>query len=82
MGGRRLRRRLLSPSSRGARTTFGPADALLPGAKYGLGLIALGGWRFHGGEIFGWETQVMANPATGQVVVADANSCCGNAIRL
>jgi D-alanyl-D-alanine carboxypeptidase len=73
---------LLSASSQKARLDFGPADAFLPGTKYGLGLQELvPGWHSHGGEILGWETQLMANPSTGQVVLVNANSCCGYSLK-
>ena len=69
---------LLSAASEEARNDFGPGDAFLPGTKYGLGLQEVApGWHSHGGEILGWETQLMANPTTGQVVVMNADSCCG-----
>ena len=72
---------LLSESSQKARNDFGPSDAFLPGTKYGLGLQeVVPGWHSHGGDILGWETQLMANPTTGQVVVLAENSCCGSAL--
>ena len=53
---------------------------MFPKTRYGLGLQTIGGWHFHGGEIFGWETVVMANPRLHKVVVVNANACCGNAL--
>jgi D-alanyl-D-alanine carboxypeptidase len=54
-----------------------PTPASLPGASYGLGLEMVGDLHYHGGQIFGWESMLMANPQTGQVVVLDGNACCG-----
>jgi len=68
---------LLSDSSREARLAGNPAENVLPTSEYGLGLQLLGDWHGHGGEIFGWESFILANPTTGQVAVANANACCG-----
>jgi D-alanyl-D-alanine carboxypeptidase len=68
---------LLSDESRAARLDAAPSDDILPGTGYGLGLQVLGDWHFHEGEIFGWESQLWANPITGQVVALNANACCG-----
>jgi hypothetical protein len=64
---------LLSPQTRTERLK--PTRASLPGASYGLGLEMVGDLHYHGGEIFGWESMLMANPKTGQVVVLDGNAC-------
>ena len=69
---------LLSPRTRKARNTFRRADAIFPNSTYGLGLEEIDGWHYHGGEIFGWETILMANPQQRKVVVVNANACCGN----
>jgi D-alanyl-D-alanine carboxypeptidase len=66
---------LLSPQSRAERVKPTPTGG--PGVSYGLGLEMVGDLHYHGGEIFGWESMVMANPKTGQVVVLDGNACCG-----
>jgi D-alanyl-D-alanine carboxypeptidase len=66
---------LLSPHTRAERLKR--TRASLPGASYGLGLEMVGDLHYHGGEIFGWESMLMANPKTGQVVVLDGNACCG-----
>ncbi len=68
---------LLSESSREACLTANPAESIIPGSEYGLGLQVLGDWHFHGGEILGWESQAFANPTTGQVIVVNSNACCG-----
>ncbi|WP_040495839.1 serine hydrolase domain-containing protein [Ilumatobacter nonamiensis] len=68
---------LLSESSQEARLDGNPAENVLPGSEYGLGIQLIGDWHGHGGEIFGWESQVFANPTTGQVVVTNTNACCG-----
>jgi D-alanyl-D-alanine carboxypeptidase len=68
---------LLSESSRAARLVSMSADNIIPGSEYGLGLQVLGDWHGHGGAILGWESQVWANPTTGQVAVVNANACCG-----
>jgi D-alanyl-D-alanine carboxypeptidase len=68
---------LLSEPSQAARLDSMPADNIIPGSEYGLGLQVLGDWHGHGGEILGWESQLWANPTTGQVAVVNANACCG-----
>jgi D-alanyl-D-alanine carboxypeptidase len=68
---------LLSDSSREARLTGNPAENILPTSEYGLGLQLIGDWHGHGGEIFDWESFLIANPTTGQVAVVNANACCG-----
>jgi D-alanyl-D-alanine carboxypeptidase len=70
---------LLRPATRAQRLTTVPAGSLLRGSSYGLGLQVEGGWHFHVGELLGWETLAMANPATGQVVVVVRSACCGGA---
>lgn len=69
---------LLKPATRAARLKRVPADGLLRGSAYGLGLQIERGWHFHVGEILGWETLAMANPRTAQVVVVTRNACCGS----
>lgn len=69
---------LLSPRMRAARLHSVPADGLFKGSSYGLGLQLERGWHFHVGEILGWETLLMANPSTAQVVVVTRNACCGS----
>jgi len=66
---------LLSPQTQAQRVK--PTRTSAPGVSYGLGLEMVGDLHYHGGEIFGWESMVMANPKTGQVVVLDGNACCG-----
>jgi D-alanyl-D-alanine carboxypeptidase len=70
---------LLSPAMRAQRLTMVDASSVLPSSTYGLGIEGIAGttWHFHGGEIFGWESELVANPATRQVAVASANACCG-----
>ncbi len=68
---------LLSDSSREARLAGTSAENILPTSEYGLGLQIVGDWHGHGGEIFGWESFLLANPTTGQVAVVNANACCG-----
>jgi D-alanyl-D-alanine carboxypeptidase len=72
---------LLSEESKAARLDGKPADAIVPGSTYGLGLQILGDWHFHGGEILGWESEAFGNPTTGQVTVVNANACCGLGIQ-
>jgi D-alanyl-D-alanine carboxypeptidase len=69
---------LLSEASQQARLDARPADNIITGSGYGLGMQVVGDWHGHGGEILGWESFVLANPYTGQVAVVNANSCCGN----
>ncbi len=69
---------LLRPATRAQRLRTVPADALLRGSSYGLGLQVEDGWHFHVGELLGWETLAMANPRTHQVVVVVRNACCGS----
>lgn len=69
---------LLSPRLRAARLRRVPSDDLLRGSAYGLGLQLEQGWHFHVGELFGWETLVMASSRTGRVVVVVRNACCGS----
>ena len=70
---------LLRPATRAQRLRTVPADSLLRGSSYGLGLQVEDGWHFHVGEVLGWETLAMANPSSGQVVVVVRNACCGSA---
>ncbi|HEX7292526.1 MAG TPA: serine hydrolase domain-containing protein, partial [Conexibacter sp.] len=60
---------LLRPRTRDARLRRVPAGSLLRGSAYGLGLQIARGWHFHVGEIFGWESLVLASPRRRQVVV-------------
>lgn len=70
---------LLRPRTRAERLRRVPSDHLLRGSSYGLGLQIEHGWHFHVGEIFGWESLVLARPSSGQVVVVTRNACCGSA---
>jgi D-alanyl-D-alanine carboxypeptidase len=70
---------LLRPRTRDARLRRVPAGSLLRGTAYGLGLQIARGWHFHVGEIFGWESLVLASPRRRQVVVVVRNACCGSA---
>jgi len=69
---------LLSPRTRAQRLRTVPANSLLRGSSYGLGLQVEDGWHFHVGELLGWETLAMGNPSTGQVVVVVRSACCGS----
>lgn len=69
---------LLTPRTRAQRLRTVPADSLLRGSSYGLGLQVEDGWHFHVGELYGWETLAMGNPATHQVVVVVRSACCGS----
>jgi CubicO group peptidase (beta-lactamase class C family) len=70
---------LLSPRMRAARLRAVPAEGVFKGSSYGLGLQIERGWHWHVGEVLGWETLLMANPDTAQVVVVTRNACCGSA---
>ncbi len=69
---------LLSRATRAQRLRTVPSGSLLRGSSYGLGLQVEDGWHFHVGELLGWETLAMANPASGQVVVVVRSACCGS----
>jgi len=69
---------LLRPATRAQRLRTVRADSLLRGSSYGLGLQVEAGWHFHVGELLGWETLAMSNPATHQVVVVVRSACCGS----
>ncbi|HEU4703900.1 MAG TPA: serine hydrolase domain-containing protein [Conexibacter sp.] len=70
---------LLRPRTRAERLRRVPASPLFKGSAYGLGLQIEKGWHWHVGEIFGWESLVLANPRRRQVVVVTRNACCGSA---
>jgi len=70
---------LLKPATRAARLRTVPADSILKGSSYGLGLQIEHGWHWHVGEVDGWETLAMANPSTRQAVVVVRSACCSSA---
>jgi len=70
---------MLRPRTRAQRLQRVPSNSLFKGSAYGLGLQIEKGWHWHVGEIFGWESLLMANPRRHQVVVVTRNACCGSA---
>jgi len=70
---------LLRPRTRAERLHRVPSSSLFKGSAYGLGLQLERGWHWHVGEIFGWESLLLANPRRHQVVVIMRNACCGSA---
>lgn len=47
------------------------------GLDYGLGIYKLGDWYGHSGEVFGWESIALHDPATGATMVMATNACAG-----
>ena len=65
---------LLPESLQQERNEFEPLAQLEPLAEYGLGLMQIGSWLGHQGEIPGWTTLAMRDSDSGAIVVQAINS--------
>lgn len=64
--------RLLNPATQKERLRFGPTS--IPQVQYGLGIMRVGGWIGHNGELPGYETLALQLPSQRATLVILVNS--------